>query len=120
LAKYGRDFIYLRIALDVGGACVSEDSVFLTQHRFVHLPENAKTKISVRMTGPARASVTFESTAFQHRFAFDLPGVEFQAGDNYFDLFPGEAKTVTLDFTRPQTAAKLKRLLTHRSLADSY
>jgi beta-mannosidase len=120
LARHGRDSIYLRIALDIGKTCVSEDSVFLTQHRFVHLPETAKTATTVRMAGAKRAVVTFKSSAFQHRFAFDFPGVAFRASDNYFELFPGEAKSVVLEFERPQTSAKLKRVLTHQSLADSY
>lgn len=120
LAKHGRDFLYVRIALEIAGRCVSEESVFLTQHRFVHLPENAKTTARVRLTDPKRGTIAFRSSAFQHRFMFDFPGVAFRASDNYFELFPGEEKTVAVAFERQQTAEKLKRRLTHMSLADSY
>jgi beta-mannosidase len=120
LAKHGRDFLYVRIALDIAGRCVSEDSVFLTQHRFVRLPGKAKTAATVRLADSRRGTIAFRSSAFQHRFMFDFPGVAFRASDNYFELFPGEEKTVAVEFERPQTAARLKRLLTHMSLAGSY
>ena len=63
---------------------------------------------------------TFVSPVFQHRFAFDLRGVEHRASDNFFDLYPGERKVVTVEFSRKQTAARLQRRLTYRSLVDTY
>ncbi len=119
LERHGRDHVYLRIALDIGNTRVSEETVFLTPPRFLMLP-TAKTKIEVRMTKPTDAVLSFTSDAFQHRFAFDLPGVEHRSTDNYFELFPGEKKTIGVQFTKKQTVARLKRLLTWRSLADSY
>ncbi|HEY0946559.1 MAG TPA: glycoside hydrolase family 2 protein [Opitutaceae bacterium] len=119
LAAQGRDALHLRIALDVNGACVSEDTVFLAPPRFVALPRG-RTKVDVKMLSPRQAVVAFTSTVFQHRFAFDLPGVGHRSSDNYFELYPGETKTVTIDFVRPLTAARLRPLLTCRSLVDTY
>ncbi len=119
LAKHGRDSLYLRIALDVGGKCVSEDTVFLTPPRFLALPRG-RVAIGLRMVSPTRARITFASPVFQHRFAFDLHGVEHRTSDNYFELYPGEKKTVLVEFTRSQTAARLQRWLTYQSLVDTY
>ncbi len=119
LATYGRDRVYLRIALDLGGKTVSEDTVFLTTPRFVDLPR-PRTRISVRMSSPTRARVAFTSPVFQHRFAFDVPGRAFTCSDNHFELYPGERRSVEIRLARPLTAARLKRLISHRSLADTY
>jgi beta-mannosidase len=119
LAKHGRDHVVLRLALDVGGRSVSEDSAFFAPPRFVTWPK-ARTKVAVALAAPNRARFTFTSDAFQHRFAFDLPGVSHQADDNYFELFPGEAKTVEVELTRPATVAQLRAALTYHSLADTH
>ena len=44
----------------------------------------------------------------------------YMVADNYFELYPDEPKVVTLEFDRPQTAARIRRVLTHRSLVDTY
>jgi beta-mannosidase len=119
LARHGRDALYLRIALDVGGQCVSEDTVFLAPPRFLDLPRG-RVAARLRMVTPTRALFIFVSPVFQHRFAFDLREVEHRAGDNYFELYPGEKKTVTVEFTRPQTAVRLRQRLTYQSLVDTY
>jgi beta-mannosidase len=119
LAKHGRDSVYLRIALEVDGRCVSEDTVFLTPPRFLTLPQ-AKTRATVQLLGPKRAAVTFTSSAFQHRFTFDLAGIAHRASDNYFELYPREPKTVEVELERPQSVARLLEALTYHSLVDTY
>jgi beta-mannosidase len=119
LARFGRENIYLRIALDVAGKRVSEDTVFLTIPRFMDLPA-ARTRVAIRMKGPRRAEVAFSSPVFQHRLAFDFAGHAFAASDNFFELYPGEEKRVDVDFARPVTIAALRKSITHRSLADTY
>lgn len=119
LARHGRDHLVVRFALDAKGRCVSEDSAFLAPPRFLDLPP-ARTKVRVRAEGPRRCVVTFTSDAFQHRFAFDLPGIAHRASDNYFELFPHEPKSVELELVRPQTVARVRRALAWRSLVDTY
>ena len=119
LARHGRDHVVLRLALEVGGIRVSQDSVLLAPPRFVALPP-ARTHTAVKLLTPRTAELTFTSDAFQHRFAFDLPGIAHAASDNYFELYPGEAKRVTLDLLRPPTAARLRQALVHHSLVDTY
>ena len=119
LAKYDRDSIYLRIALEIAGVRVSEDTVFLTAPRFLRLPKS-KTATKVKLDSPTRAMITFVSPVFQHRFAFDLPGMEHRSSDNYFELYPNEKKTVTVEFIGAMTLTAIKRRLSYHSLVDSY
>jgi len=118
LEQHGRDNVYLRIALEVGGGCVSEDTVFLTAPRFMALPRPVTT-VSVKMRNPREARLRFVSPVFQHRFAFELPGLAHRASDNFLELYPGEAREITLLLEHPATAARLRRLLRWRSLADT-
>ena len=74
----------------------------------------------MRLLAPARAALTFLSPVFQHRFAFDLPGLAHHSSDNFFELYPGEAKTVEVEFTRPPKLARIRQALKFRSLADTY
>jgi beta-mannosidase len=119
LARFGRDRIYLRIALDVAGRRVSEDTVLLTTPRFMELPK-PRTRVAVRMAAAGRAVVAFTSPVFQHRFAFDFPERAFTCSDNYFDLYPGETRRVEVEFAGPVTAARLRRSIVYLSLADTY
>ena len=97
----------------------SEDTVFLTTPRFMDLPR-PRTRVEVRNRPGDKAEVVFTSPVFQHRFAFDIPGHTFTCSDNHFELYPGEPKSVEVGFDSPVGAARLKALITHRSLADAY
>jgi len=119
LARHGRDHLYLRIALEIDGRRVSEETVFLTPPRFLTLPRG-RTDCTVRRLDPRTALLTFRSECFQHRFAFDLAGISHEKSDNFFELYPGEKKEVRVTFDRAVTPAAIKRALRHRSLADSY
>ncbi len=119
MATHGRDRLYLRIALEVGGRRVSGDTVFLTTPRFLDLPR-APTRIALRMKSPREAQVAFTSPVFQHRFAFDFPGRAFSCSDNYFELYPGETRRIEVHLERPATASALRNSIAHRSLADTY
>jgi beta-mannosidase len=119
MEKHGRDHLYLRLELLVGRELASEEVVFLTAPRFVDLPRGRMT-IGVTLLSPKQARLTFTSTVFQHRFAFEFSGLPHTAGDNYFALFPGEPREVVVAFERPVTAAKVRQTLRYRSLVDTY
>jgi len=119
IAAHGRDQLVLRIALDVRGRPVSEESVFLSPPRFLNLLR-ARTRVRVKVISPTAAKLTFTSPVFQHRFAFELPGVPHRASDNFFELYPGEPKSVEIEFGRPTSALRIRRLLRYRSLVDTY
>jgi beta-mannosidase len=119
LASFGRENLYLRVALDVAGRRASEDTVFLTIPRFMELPRTRTTAV-VRAKGPGQAEFSFTSPVFQHKFEFDFAGRRFACSDNFFDLFPGETKRVDVTFPGGVTAADMRKSLVHRSLADTY
>jgi beta-mannosidase len=119
MTRHGRDNLHLRIALWIGPRCVSEDTVFLTPPRYLQL-NPPRTGVKLRPVSPTVVDATFTTTSFQHRFAFDLPGIPHHSSDNYFELYPDEPKTVRLEFTQPQSLAKLRQSLTYQSLVDTY
>jgi beta-mannosidase len=119
LATHGRDHLYVRIALEIDGLRVSEETVFLTPPRFVALPK-PKTTATIRMLAPQKALLTFRSPVFQHRFAFELPGLPHHSCDNYFELYPNEKKEILVEFAEPVTKTALAKALTFQSLVDTY
>ena len=119
MAAHGRDHLHLRITLVIGRRRVSEETVFLAPPRFLNLPK-ARTRVLVRAVSATDYDLTFRTSAFQHRFAFDLPGQAHRGSDNYFELYPDEPRTVRVTLAQPTTAATLRKTLVHQSLVDSY
>lgn len=76
--KTSHDDVYVRIALEIDSERVSEDTVFLASPRFMHLPRG-KVRCKVRMQDECTAELTFSSPVLQHRFAFDVGGVDYRA-----------------------------------------
>ncbi len=119
IARHGLENLYLRLALDVNQTRVSDETVLLTAPRFMPLPRG-KTAIQVWKTGPKGAMIRFTSPVFQHRFAFELPGLGATAQDNFFDLYPGESRDIALTFAGPWSTSAIRRQLAFRSLVDTY
>jgi beta-mannosidase len=119
MSAHGRDCVYLRIALDLGEDTVSEQTVFLTQPRFIDLPK-AETEVSIEMSSSGSVIFQFESATFQHAFTYDLEGIEYTAFENGFDLYPHEARRVELHLKEAVSVQQLEQALNYRSLVDSY
>ncbi len=119
MQQHGRDNLHLRITLVIGGRRVSEETVFLSPPRFLNL-QSAKTAVKFNRVSETEYDLTFRTSAFQHRFAFDFAGQTYSCSDNYFELYPDTAKTVHVKFARPPAPAQLRRALTHQSLIDTY
>jgi len=119
MAAHGAENLYLRLALDRAGALVSEQTVFLTAPRHMPLPR-APVAVRVALRTPQVAAVTLRSRVFQHAVELDWPGRPHTAGDNYFDLYPGEPRTVEIRFDGPVTRGEVLATLRCRSLADTY
>jgi beta-mannosidase len=79
-----------------------------------------KTRISVRVKATRFAVLSFTSPVYQHQFEFDVSGQVFTASDNFFDLYPGQAKAVEVDLMARVTPDMLRKSIRHRSLADTY
>ncbi len=117
--KTSHDDVYVRIGLEIDGERVSEETVLLASPRFMHLPRG-KVRCAVKALDAHRFRLTFTSPVLQHRFAFDLDGLDYRASDNFFELYPQEAKSVVVTLKRKVTAAKLREKLSWRSLVDTY
>jgi beta-mannosidase len=119
VAKRGRDQVYLRIALSVGGSTVSEDTVFLAPPRFLNLPRG-RTAYAIKRLSPTEIRLTCQSSVFQHRVTVDFPGREFSIADNFFDLYPGETKMLSITFAQPISRREISSKLRLCSLVDTY
>jgi beta-mannosidase len=117
--RHGPDNVYLRLALESGGAVVSENTVFLAPPRFLSLPRPV-TRVTVHGCGPRRVRLAFRSAVFQHALAFELTGLAYRATDNFFDLYPDEVREVEVELPRALPLEHLRKKLTWRSLADTY
>jgi beta-mannosidase len=111
--------LYLRALLLVDGEIASESTLLFTTPRFMALRKSA-TRVAVRRVRPGEFALRFLSPAYQHGFAFDFGDIVADAGDNYFDLHPGEPKTVRVSTAPSISRARLRKALTCRSLVDSY
>jgi beta-mannosidase len=118
IARHGRDTLCIRLRLETPRG-TSEDTVFLTAPRFVDLPR-ARTTVRWARESATCTRLTFTSDAFQHRFAFAFGNEAFRASDNFFDLYPGQPRTVIVNFERALPVSRWRRALTFRSLVDSY
>jgi len=118
IEQHGRRQLYLRIWLEIAGQPVSQQTVFLTAPRFLNL-RRGPVQCTVHAHSVNTVDVAFSSPVFQHRVEFDLPGLEYRASDNFFDLYPGVAHRVTVH-AHGLTEADFLHRLTTRSLVDSY
>ncbi|WPJ95829.1 glycoside hydrolase family 2 protein [Coraliomargarita algicola] len=119
MAEHGRENIYLKIALLIGGDIVSEQSVLLAPPRFIDFPE-AKTQAEVKIESAKEAVITFTSTAYQHAFTFDFDDSNYKVLDNGFDLYPNEPKQVRVELKQRVSKKNLLNALSYKSLKDSY
>jgi beta-mannosidase len=119
IEEHGRDHIYLRIALRIGKETVSEQSVLFSPPRFIALSKS-KVHFTVAVESVRKASITLYSEVFQHAVAFDLPGLEYEADDNFFDLYPAEKKRIGLSFRQDVSSEQIKTVFKVHSLVDTY
>jgi beta-mannosidase len=117
--RHGRDSLVVRVGLDLNGVRVSEETLLLSPPRFVGFARGA-TDVEITLSSPSTAQLAFTSTVFQHRFCFDFPGHTWRASDNFFDLYPGERRSVTVEFPSLPESAVLRAELRHFSLVDTY
>ncbi len=117
IATHGRDNLYVRLALVIGGKTVSEQTVFLSPPRFLALAHGRPT-VTARRLSPTTIALTFRSRVFLHAVELEWPGEPTFTSDNYFDLHPGVAKIVRVSLSRPTPTRVLLSRLRLRSLVD--
>ena len=119
MAAHGARHLYLRVWLESEAGETSRQTVFLTAPRNLPLPKGA-IAAQLRPLDPLRWELALTSPVYQHAVLFHFRQLRYRADDNFFDLFPGETRTVTVRTERPLSVAELRGRLETRSLVDSY
>jgi beta-mannosidase len=108
---------FLVFDLNVGGQPVSRNLIFFDTMHNLDLPTSVKINASVDSTNGSYA-VTLRSTQLARSVFLSFGDLDVQASDNYFDLLPGEAVSVTLK--TPSSIEQLKSAMQVQSLTDAF
>ena len=96
-----------------GRAVLARNTVLLTAPRFLNLSKKP-IKVATKRLDDETISVTVSSAVYHHRVELSLPGAKAWWSDNFFDLLPGQSRTVELRHAAPSLLKKLKvRSLVH-------
>ena len=96
-----------------GRAVLVRNTVLLTAPRFLNLSKKP-IKVATQRLDDETISVTVSSAVYHHRVELSLPGAKAWWSDNFFDLLPGQSRTVELRRATPSLLKKLKvRSLVH-------
>ena len=108
--------VFLHSRLTAAGAVLSSDVHLFAPFKDLALPDP---EIEIEWTpseGGARIAVS--SSSFAKDVSLSIPGVDGRFSDNYFDLLPGEAKTVDFRPARAEDIGLIDGRLQARSLVD--
>ncbi len=119
LKTHGAPSLYVRIELQTSSGAISRQTAFLTAQRYMQL-QPAVIRRSIKKVAPGVFALSLSSKTFQHAAQFHFRGIAYRAEDNFFDLFPGEKRTVEVRVAKDLTSAALDKALEVRSLVDSY
>jgi len=119
IEKAGREKIVLQTRLEAEGLSSSENTTLFTPPRKL---EFSKQLPDVEINEKDGAfEVRFLSGVFlPHVMVHFENGADFRASDNFFDLFPGQAKVITLKSLPTMNLSDLKKNLRVTSLANHY
>lgn len=112
------DLSKLALVVDfkTGEETVSENIIYLTPAKLVRLlPAKIETRISRQGKGLA---VTLSSKVLARDVYLTFGDVDAKASDNYFDLLPGEPRTITIESNAD--TARISKALKVVSLIDAF
>jgi len=121
IETYGRNDLVLRTKLSGKGFESSVNTTFLTAPKAVEFPQSTiHTKVRKgKEKGSFELVVSSDTIAYQVYLNL-TDALEHRISDNFFDLFPGETKTVTLKPMKSLTLTQLRKSLNTYSYRDSY
>jgi beta-mannosidase len=117
MQRWGAEKLILQLSLKAGAKRLSENTIFLTAPRFMELPK-AGIRAEAHKTAPGRFELKFSSPAYQHQVRFSLGALGLRASDNFFDLYPGQGRRISVRTARDLALAQFKRRLRIRSLTN--
>ncbi len=120
IAEYGKQDLVLRTRLRVEGAPDSENTTFLTAPKNVEFAHPHITTKVKRGTGGG-FEIELSSDVFAYQIYINLADtIPHRVSDNFFDLFPGETKRITLTPKDQHSIAAIRKNLEVMSYRDSY
>lgn len=118
MKEHGARHLYLRIRLKTADGHRSEDTVFLTAPRHMDLPKSP-IAARVKKISDTEFEIEFRSKTFHHQVQFNLEKIAHRADNNFFDLYPNEARKVRVRTVKSAKPAAIRKKLTLFSLADA-
>ena len=121
LKSHPKSDLVLQTRLTVPGYAESGNTTFLTAPRRVAFPRPTIRLQVRRGAAPGEWEVGVRSPVFAYQVYLNLAeSVPHRFEDNFFDLFPGEARTLTLRLEAGWKKADVQRLLIARSYRDAH
>ena len=116
-SKTSRDRDFLVVDLDIGGKQVSRNEVFFDITHNLELAVSPKIESNIRKSGEGYA-VTLKSPVLARSAYVSFGDLDAQVSDNYFDLLPGEA--VTISVKSASSLDQLQNAMKLISLTDAF
>jgi beta-mannosidase len=110
---------FLVLDLTVGGQNVSRNLIFFDTMHNLDLPESVHVDASLESSNGAYA-VTLRSPALARSVYLSFGDLDVQPSDNYFDLLPGEPRTITLKAPAAASSDQLRSAMQIVSLTDAF
>jgi beta-mannosidase len=117
LAGADPDQVFLAGELSVAGQTISRNEVFFDRMRNLQLPSKPAIQSNIAGNGPSY-TITLRSPMLARDFYVSFGDLDVQLSDNYFDVLPGEERTITV--TSSATLAELQQAMKIRSLTDAF
>ncbi|GAB3241331.1 glycoside hydrolase family 2 TIM barrel-domain containing protein [Hymenobacter seoulensis] len=119
LGKQDPKKVVLSCEVQQAGQVVSTNTYYFALPKEMTLPPTS-VRTDWKQTTDSTFQVTLQSKTLARQVHLLLTEKDGFFEDNYFDLLPGEKKTLTFTSNGPITLAELRRQLTVRSLADAF
>ncbi len=96
-----------------GRTVLARNTALLTAPRFLNLRDHP-ISVQTRTVDHVTAAVTVTSAVYHHRVELSVPGAKAWWSDNFFDLLPGQPRTVELRHAGPAARSRVRvRSLVH-------
>lgn len=118
IQQFGKANLYFYCELSIDSQIVSRQTVFFTEPRNLSF-SRGEIQTSLRTIQPGEFALKLRSSVLQHRVEFHFSGISFRADDCFFDLFPGECRSVKITVKKSVTRKMLTNTLQTRSLVDT-
>jgi beta-mannosidase len=120
IEKYGRDSLILRTRLTDCDYPDSDNTTFLSRPKRVDF-QQPKFSSDVKKISPTEFTVAIASDVIAYQVYLNLrDDHRYRASENFFDLFPGETRTITFRLEQCMTLSTFIKALTIYSYYDSY